>query len=153
MSACLVVVWSLEFCIWMSESRAELNSCGPNMEHQVGQLIPLLFSVATKRVTISGQRVDLYKRIRCRGNMFQLAVVYQQTSLLCFSDCTFQASCHSTYIWEESWAVHSFPQSFLLNTIPSVAVLIKIFMYSKVPVIPYGSIWNSNVTNRYLRAL
>jgi hypothetical protein len=36
---------------------------------------PLLFSVATKRVTISGQRDDLYKRIRCRGNVFQLAVV------------------------------------------------------------------------------
>jgi hypothetical protein len=71
----LVVASSLEFSIWMSESRTELNSCGPNIEHTVGQLIPLLFSVATEHVTISGQRVDLYKRIRSRGNVFRLAVV------------------------------------------------------------------------------
>jgi hypothetical protein len=57
-----------------TESRTELTSCGPNIEHPVRQLIPLLFSVATKHVTISGQRVDLYMRIRCRGNMFRLAV-------------------------------------------------------------------------------
>jgi hypothetical protein len=34
---------------------------GPNIEqHPVGQLFPLLFSVATKRVSISGQRADLF---------------------------------------------------------------------------------------------
>jgi hypothetical protein len=74
-SACLIVAWSLEFsrpgCLNL---RTEPTSCGPNIEHPVGELIPL-FSVATKRVTISGQRVDLYNRIRCSGNVFQLAVV------------------------------------------------------------------------------
>jgi hypothetical protein len=35
----------------------------------------LLFSVATKRVTISGQHINFHKRIRCRGNVFQLAIV------------------------------------------------------------------------------
>jgi hypothetical protein len=50
---------SLEFSIWMSESRTELISCGPNIEHPVGQSILLLVCVATKRVTDSEQRVDL----------------------------------------------------------------------------------------------
>lgn len=59
----------------MSELRIELSSCEPNTHHQVEQLISLLFAVAMKRVIISGQRFDIYKRIRCRGNVFHLASV------------------------------------------------------------------------------
>jgi hypothetical protein len=72
------VSWSL-LCqtlvldVWMSEwtnfMRTEYRSPSRIVD------CPLLFSVATKRVTISGQRADLYKHIRCRGNMFPLAVV------------------------------------------------------------------------------
>jgi hypothetical protein len=58
-----------------TESRTELTSCGPNMEHPVGKFIPLLLSIATKHDTISRQRIDLYKRIPCCGNVFQLVVV------------------------------------------------------------------------------
>jgi hypothetical protein len=73
-SACLVVSWSLKFSLWMYQSRTELTSCGQNMEHPVGQSIPLLFSVVMKCVSVSRQRVNLYKRFRCLGNVFQLAV-------------------------------------------------------------------------------
>jgi hypothetical protein len=43
---------------------------------------PLLFSVAMKRVTIYGQRFDLYKRIRRSGNVFQLTVVIETSVYL-----------------------------------------------------------------------
>jgi hypothetical protein len=36
-------LWSLEFSIWISESRIELTSCGPNRDHQVEQLILLCY--------------------------------------------------------------------------------------------------------------
>jgi hypothetical protein len=79
---------SLEFSLWISESWTEVTTCGPNTD----QSIVFCYSpLAWKRVTISGQRVDLYKCIRCRGNVFQLAVFQQQTFLLCFSDCTLPA--------------------------------------------------------------
>jgi hypothetical protein len=55
---------------WLSESQTGLTSCRSNIEHPVGQLIPLLYSVAMKRVTISRQCVDVHKRIHCRGNAF-----------------------------------------------------------------------------------
>jgi hypothetical protein len=80
-SACFIVAWSLEICLWMSESPTELTSCGANIEHPVGHSILLFFSVATKRVSISGQHLDSYQRIRCRGNVFYTELVSRSTSI------------------------------------------------------------------------
>jgi hypothetical protein len=71
---------------WLSESQTELTSCGPNVDHQVEQLtVPcysLFHPLPRKRVTISWQLFDLYNRIRCRGNVFLLAIVMETSVYL-----------------------------------------------------------------------
>jgi hypothetical protein len=66
-------LYSLELSLAVL-SPTDLTSCKPNIGHQVEQLIVLYYSLfhplPRKRVTISGQRFDLYRRIRCRGNVF-----------------------------------------------------------------------------------
>jgi hypothetical protein len=63
----------ISLAVWISDwtnfMRTEYRSRSRTID------CPLLLSVAMKRVTISGQRFDLYKRIRCSGNMFEIAVV------------------------------------------------------------------------------
>jgi hypothetical protein len=67
-------MWSMQCNLSNSEFRTELTSCGPNIEHRVAQLTVLLYSVATKRVTINRQRSDLYKRLRCTAGHGSRAV-------------------------------------------------------------------------------
>jgi hypothetical protein len=89
---------TLYLAVWISDwttfMRTEYRSPSSTVD------FPLLFSVATKRVTISGQRCEIYKRIRCSGNVSDSRCLATDVSavLLWLFTSDVQASCHNT-IW------------------------------------------------------
>jgi hypothetical protein len=85
----------------MSESPTELTSCGPYIEHPVGQLIPLLFSVALKRVIISGQQ---YSLLRKRVSASRCLATDVSAVLFWLHISGFQASCHSM-LYVSNWII------------------------------------------------
>jgi hypothetical protein len=84
--------------LWLSESRSELISCRSNIEHPVGELIPLLFSVATKRVTISGATrwfIQAHSLPRKCVSTSRYPAKDVSDLLFWLHTSSFQASCHN----------------------------------------------------------